>query len=216
MNCVLISLQFLAFIGSLIVLGIVTAVVPWGFIFPVIIIAFVAFIILSAISFWSSTPADPNGKRKWRFALVQVKLGSVILHTALLIRFIFGDSSNLEKGYTWALIVLIIGALILIRSAFAQMRSKTTRLSAESAGLGLAATFLALAVCWWAVNEAFYVFYTVFGFWAIFGANKAIPKVNRFALSTKTRLYWTMHLLFFWIALTIIVYAATDDIPILD
>ena len=216
MRCVLIALQFLTFIGSLIVLWIVTAVVPWGFIFPVIITAFVAFIILSAISFWSSAHAAPNGRGKWRFALAQVKLGSVILHIALLIRFIFGDSSNLESGYAWALIILTIGALALIGSAFAQMKSKTTRLSAESAGLGLAATILALAVCWWAVNEAFYVFYAVLGFWAIFGATKAIPKVNRFALSTKTRLYWTIHLIFFWIVFTIIVYAATDDIPILD
>ena len=206
MNCILVFLQVFAIMW----LGVAAAVVPWKFIFPFIVIVFAIHVVLSAINYWSSIHPVLNERGKWRFALSQAKLGSVILHIALLIRFIFGDSSNLEMGYTWALISLIIGTIALIGAAVIQMTYKTTRLSSGGIVLGLAVTFLSLGICWWAVNEAFYVFYAVFGFWAILWASKAIPKVNRLALSTKTRLYWTIHLLLFWIISNIIFYEVTD------
>lgn len=216
MNCILVVLQVFAFIGLFIALGIVTAGVQQEFIFLFTLTAFTAFIVLSAISFWAEIHTRLNGNQKWSFGLAQVKLGSVILHSALGIRVIFGDSSNMEIGYFWSLFSLVIGAIMLIGAAIVQMRNKTVRLSSESIGAGLAATLLALAVCWWAVSEAFYVFYAIWGFWTIKAIYAIIPRVNRFALSTKNRLYWTIHVLFFWIIFTIIVYVVTDDIPVFD
>ena len=214
MNCILVVLQVFAFIGLFIVFEIVTAGVQQEFIFLFTLSAFTAFIVLSAISFWAEIHTGLNGK--WSFALAQVKLGSVILHCALGIRIIFGDSSNMEIGYVWSLFALVIGAIMLIGAAIVQMRNKTVRLPSESIGAGLAATLLALAVCWWAVSEAFYAFYAIWGLWTIKAIKAIIPRVNRFALSTKNRLYWTIHVLFFWIIFTIIVYVVTDDIPIFD
>lgn len=213
-NCIMVVLQVFAFIGLFIVLGIVTAGVQQEFIFLFTLTAFAAFIVLSAISFWAEIHTRLNGK--WSFALAQVKLGSVILHFALGIRIIFGDSSNMEIGYFWSLFSLVIGAIMLIGAAIVQMRNKTVRLPSERIGAGLAATLLALAVCWWAVNEAFYVFYAIWGLWTIKAIYAITPRVNRFALSTKNRLYWTIHMLFFWIIFTIIVYVVTDDIPVFD
>lgn len=207
MNCILVVLQVFAFIGLFIVFGIVTAGVQQEFIFLFTLTAFTAFIVLSAISFWAEIHTGLNGE--WSFVLAQVKLGSVILHFALGIRII-------EIGYVWSLFALAIGAIMLIGAAIVQMRNKTVRLPSESIGAGLAATLLALAVCWWAVSEAFYVFYAIWGLWTIKAIYAIIPRVNRFALSTKNRLYWTIHLLFFWIIFTIIVYVVTDDIPIFD
>ena len=200
--------HLLAFLQSIAAVGLFLAMVaaPGWFIFAFNVVAFTVFIILSTIIFHASVNAAPNRNSEWGFALLQVKLGGLILHAALGIILALDYSSYSRSiAHQAALIVIGIGAIMLIGTAFIQVRSSVTRLSTRGFILGLAATFLSLSVCLWAINEAFYVFYIVFGFWAI----KAIRKITPVALSTRNRLHWTIALLIVWIILSITVYAVT-------
>ncbi len=195
-------LQSLAFVGLF--LAMVAA--PGWFIFAFNVVAFTVFIILSTIIFHASLNTARNRNSEWGFALLQVKLGGLILHAALGIILALDYSSYSRSiAHQAALIVIGIGAIMLIGTAFIQVRSGVTRLSTRGFIMGLAATFLSLLVCWWAINEAFYVLYMVFAFWAI----KAIRKITPFALSTRNRLHWTIALLVVWIILSITVYVVT-------
>ena len=202
MSHLLALLQSLAFVGLF--LAMVAA--PGWFIFTFNVIAFAVFIILSTTIFHASLNAAPNRKSEWGFALLQVKLGGLILHAALGIILALDYSSYSRSiAHQAALIVIGIGVIMLIGTAFIQVRSGVTRLSTRGFIWGLAATFLSLLVCWLAINETFYVFYIVFAFWAI----KAIRKITPFALSTRNRLYWTIALLVVWIIISITVYVVT-------
>ena len=200
--------HLLAFLGSLAFVGLFLAMVaaPGWFIFAFSVVAFTVFIILSMIIFWTSAHGAPNQKPEWSFALLQMKLGGVVFHIALGVILALDYSSYSRSiAYETALSVTGIGVTMLIGTAFIQVRSNAIRPSTRGFILGLLATFLAIIVCWLAINEAFYVFYAVFGFWAI----KAIRKIIPFALSTKNRLYWTIGLLVAWIIFSFIVYVVT-------
>ena len=202
MSHLLAFLQSFAFVG----LFLAMVAVPGWFIFAFNVVAFTVFIILSTIIFWTSAHGAPSQKSEWSFALLQMKLGGVVFHVALGVILALDYSSHSRSiAYETALIVTGIGATMLIGTAFVQVRSNAIRLSTRGFILGLLATFLATIVCWLAINEAFYVFYAVFGFWAI----KAIRKIIPFALSTRNRLYWTIGLLVAWITFSFIVYVVT-------
>lgn len=202
MSHLLALLQSLAFVGLF--LAMVAA--PGWFIFAFNVVAFAVFIILSAIIFHASVNAAPNQNPEWGLALLQVKLGGLILHTALGMTLALDYSSYSRSiAHQATLIVIGIGVIMLIGTAFIQIRRSVVPLSTRGFICGLAATFLSFSACWLAINETFYVFYIVFAFWAI----KAIRKITPFALSTRNRLYWTIALLVVWIIFSITVYVVT-------
>ena len=144
--------HLLAFLQSLAFVGLFLAMVaaPGWFIFT--------FIILSTIIFHASLNAAPNRNSEWGFALLQVKLGGLILHAALGIILALDYSSYSRSiAHQAALIVIGIGAIMLIGTAFIQVRRSVVPLSTRGFMLGLAATFLSFSACWLAINETFYV-----------------------------------------------------------